>query len=177
MSQKPLRECNQGHLPCTCKAAPTMRDWLLVTHPDGHDWTVRSGSKEHDRAICANHLRITALLPETVPVTTAQAALDLLAERQRQIRGEGRTPAQDDQYRDGQLARAAACYALAGSAAPADQTAALLVSLAWPWESNWWKPTTSRRDLIKAGALILAEIERIDRAALDSKATEGASHE
>lgn len=30
-----------------------------------------------------------------------------------------------------------------------------------------WKPTTSRRDLVKAAALILAEIERLDRAADD----------
>ena len=28
-----------------------------------------------------------------------------------------------------------------------------------------WQPTTSRRDLVKAGALVLAEIERLDRAA------------
>jgi hypothetical protein len=30
---------------------------------------------------------------------------------------------------------------------------------------EWWKPTNRRRDLVKAGALILAEIERLDRAA------------
>lgn len=143
MSQKPLCDCNQGRLPCTCKADPTIRGWLLVTHPDGHDWVVRTGSKEHDRASRAQHLSIATLLPESVLGTTTQAVLDVITERQRQIRDEGRTPAQDDQYRGGQLARAAACYALAGSAAPADQTAALLVSLAWPWESSWWKPTTS----------------------------------
>ena len=28
----------------------------------------------------------------------------------------------------------------------------------------WFKPTTPRRDLVKAGALIIAEIERLDRA-------------
>lgn len=169
MSQIPLCNCNQGRLPCTCKGAPPKQDWLLVTHPDGHDWVVRAGSKEHDRAIHAHHLHIAALLPETVPGTTTQAALDVLTERQRQIRDEERTLAQDDHYQGGQLARAAACYALAGSSASTDQTAAFLVSLAWPWESNWWKPTTSRRDLIKAGALILAEIERIDRTALEPK--------
>jgi hypothetical protein len=37
--------------------------------------------------------------------------------------------------------------------------------LFWPWEASWFKPSTARRDLIKAGALILAEIERLDRAA------------
>ncbi|MEB3421767.1 hypothetical protein VK682_24660 [Salipiger manganoxidans] len=36
----------------------------------------------------------------------------------------------------------------------------------WPWDRKWWKPTTPRRDLVKAGALIVAEIERLDRAAL-----------
>ena len=33
----------------------------------------------------------------------------------------------------------------------------------WPWVRRWWKPTDRRRDLVKAGALILAEIERLDR--------------
>ncbi|EPW8658432.1 TPA: hypothetical protein ACUT5J_001522 [Pseudomonas aeruginosa] len=85
--------------------------------------------------------------------------------RRRQITAEGWTPEHDDQHSHGQMARAAACYALAGSSAPNDGTAALLVSLAWPWDEQWWKPSTARRDLIKAGALILAEIERIDRVA------------
>jgi len=39
------------------------------------------------------------------------------------------------------------------------------VCFVWTWERAWWKPTTRRRDLVKAGALILAEIERLDRAA------------
>ncbi|MDN3924887.1 hypothetical protein [Pseudomonas aeruginosa] len=94
-----------------------------------------------------------------------QAWLDVQAERRRQITAEGWTPEHDDEHSHGQIARAAACYALAGSSAPNDGTAALLVSLAWPWDQQWWKPTSARRDLIKAGALILAEIERLDRAA------------
>ncbi|UWU64136.1 hypothetical protein [Pseudomonas aeruginosa] len=94
-----------------------------------------------------------------------QAWLDVQAERRRQITVEGRTPEHDDEHDNGEMARAAACYALAGSSAPNDGTAALLVSLAWPWDEQWWKPSTARRDLIKAGALILAEIERIDRVA------------
>jgi len=35
----------------------------------------------------------------------------------------------------------------------------------WPWAEKWWKPKNERRDLVKAAALILAEIERLDRAA------------
>ncbi|MEJ3609893.1 hypothetical protein VQ060_00160 [Pseudomonas sp. KBN06P05117] len=94
-----------------------------------------------------------------------QAWLDVQAERRRQVTTEGWTPEHDDAHSYGQMARAAACYALAGSSAPNDGTAALLVSLAWPWDEQWWKPTTTRRDLVKACALGLAEIERLDRAA------------
>ncbi|MFG8590239.1 hypothetical protein [Pseudomonas paraeruginosa] len=94
-----------------------------------------------------------------------QAWIDVQAERRRQIEAEGWTPEHDDAHSHGQMARAAACYALAGSSAPNDGTAALLVSLAWPWDEQWWKPSTARRDMVKACALALAEIERLDRAA------------
>lgn len=94
-----------------------------------------------------------------------QAWLDVQAERRRQIEAEGWTPEHDDAHSHGQMARAAACYALAGSSAPNDGTAALLVSLAWPWDEQWWKPSTARRDMVKACALGLAEIERLDRVA------------
>lgn len=40
----------------------------------------------------------------------------------------------------------------------------------WPWSLNWFKPSSPRRDLVKAGALILTEIERIDLAAPASSA-------
>lgn len=95
----------------------------------------------------------------------AQAWLDVQEERRRQIEAEGWTPEHDDKHGGGQMARAAACYALAGSCSHNDETAALLVDLAWPWTPEWWKPSTSRRDLVKAAALILAELERLDRAA------------
>lgn len=87
------------------------------------------------------------------------AAKDVLAERLRQMSAEGWTPERDDTYHDSELADAAACYALhahnQGFPTPAH----------WPWDRAWWKQTNPRRDLVKAGALILAEIERIDRAA------------
>ena len=43
----------------------------------------------------------------------------------------------------------------------------------WPWAPEWWKPSSYRRNLIKAGALIIAEIERLDRAAPPSTEIEG----
>ncbi|MEQ0937047.1 hypothetical protein [Pseudomonas aeruginosa] len=104
-----------------------------------------------------------------------QAWLDVQAERRRQVEAEGWTPEHDDAHSHGQMARAAACYALAGSSAPNDGTAALLVSLAWPWDEQWWKPTTTRRDLVKACALGLAEIERLDRAGISQNPQPGAT--
>ncbi|MGK8222201.1 hypothetical protein ACRS2S_19945 [Achromobacter xylosoxidans] len=90
------------------------------------------------------------------------AARDVLAERQRQVSAEGWTPEQDDRYTHGDMASAAACYANQGRyhfpepGKPGPN---------WPWAAEWWKPSTYRRNLEKAGALILAEIERLDRAA------------
>lgn len=116
-------------------------------------------------------LRKTAddLLAAAPGTEVPQAWLDVQAERKRQITAEGWTPEHDDAHSHGQIARAAACYALAGSSAPNDGTAALLVSLAWPWDEQWWKPTSARRDMVKACALGLAEIERLDRAAAPGK--------
>ena len=95
------------------------------------------------------------------------AVHDVLAERRRQIEVEDWTPAHDDKHKSGELARAGACYALFGSnndnwrygwhGQP---------PVSWPWEVRWWKPKDRRRDLVRAGALILAEIERLDRIGL-----------
>ncbi|MCK1826001.1 hypothetical protein MX655_10660 [Pseudomonas aeruginosa] len=128
--------------------------WLFL---DAKTYSARQGWK----AALKYARNILAAAPgKEVP----QAWLDVQAERRRQVEAEGWTPEHDDQHSHGQMARAAACYALAGSSAPNDGTAALLVSLAWPWDQQWWKPTSARRDLVKACALALAEIERLDRA-------------
>lgn len=95
-----------------------------------------------------------------------QAARDVLAERERQRVGEGWTAEHDDDYQCGELAQAAACYAMPPGV-PID------LARYWPWRADWWKPTTRRRDLVKAGALILAEIERLDRAASPEEASHG----
>ncbi|MFP3428780.1 hypothetical protein SB781_03420 [Paraburkholderia sp. SIMBA_061] len=95
---------------------------------------------------------------EAVTDDLGDAARDVIIERQRQMSVEGWTPEHDDEHEIGELARAAACYA-------ANATGFRLQSRVniWPWDKAWWKPTTPRRDLVKAAALILAEIERIDR--------------
>lgn len=107
----------------------------------------------------------------TLPaVQVTDAARDVLAERKRQISAEGWTLEHDEVHVDGELVQAAISYAMTGKGSDH----ALTGGSWWPdeWSSRWWKPTTPRRDLVKAGALILAEIERLDRAALNP--TEGA---
>lgn len=92
--------------------------------------------------------------------TLTPAAKDVLAERARQLNEERWDYAWDDLYDECELARAAATYAICTK--PEQLT--ILGVICWPWQKHWWKPTTYRQNLVKAGALILAEIERLDRA-------------
>lgn len=87
---------------------------------------------------------------------------DIATERRRQIEAEGWLPAHDDLHDAGKLASAAACYAAVSSSLIMDYPTGEPPP-AWPWADEWWKPTTPRRNLVKAAALIVAEIERIDR--------------
>lgn len=100
---------------------------------------------------------------EAITVITAasqsSAARDVLAERRRQIEAEGCTPEHDDEHARFELARAGACYAEYGNW-PAHSE---VPPNSWPWPAAWWKPSDYRRNLVKAAALILAEIERLDR--------------
>ena len=89
----------------------------------------------------------------TATLASAQApkaVKDVAAERRRQVEVEGWDAAHDDAYTDNELSRAAACYAAQ-------------VTAYWPWDLAWWKPTDRRRDFVKAAALIIADIERLDR--------------
>ncbi|EJN1406557.1 hypothetical protein ABGA09_003802 [Pseudomonas aeruginosa] len=86
-----------------------------------------------------------------------QAWLDVQAERRRQITAEGWTPEHDDLYCAAELPRASAAYILNGAN---DEAPAI-----WPFSAKWWKPRDARANYVRAAALILAEIERLDRAA------------
>lgn len=91
-----------------------------------------------------------------------KTGIEIIAEeRQRQIDVEGWSAASDNRYTSGQLAAAAASYALPSQwRKPAD-----LIPATWPWAKVWWKPTPDNRikELAKAGALIAAEIDRLNR--------------
>jgi hypothetical protein len=86
-------------------------------------------------------------------------------ERKRQVDVEGWTPEHDDAHDDAQMLRAAVLY-YHHATRPADWPLAMRADgapVGWPWEAAGWKPKDPRRTLIVAGALCLAERERIYR--------------
>ncbi|MGG6084653.1 hypothetical protein ACQSEB_23800 [Salmonella enterica] len=94
------------------------------------------------------------------------AIIDVIAERQRQISGEGFTPEQDDEYDRDELISAAISYirlATIWKDKDPDSYRKSSAPMSWPWSPEWWKPTNPRRDMIKGIALLLAEAERQDR--------------
>jgi hypothetical protein len=121
--------------------------------PDGHDIHHICGER---RCINPDHLEaITRSEPGTPVVSGAEM---IAAERKRQIKDEKWSPWHDDTHLDGELANAAATYAMT------PELRALTNPWPWPWDDKWWKPSGDRiRDLVKAGALIAAEIDRLQR--------------
>ena len=103
-----------------------------------------------------------------------RALFDIKIERERQVLVEGWTPKHDDQHADGELAFAASRYAEHASRPDKTRRAREKRSatpLLWPWAERWWKPKDRRRDLVRAAALIVAEIERLDRASAKGAAS------
>lgn len=93
-----------------------------------------------------------------------KTGVELIAEeRQRQIEKEGWTPEHDADHEDGELIRAAVIYAKPANKRPLYTNDT--VPVGWPWEKEWWKPTPENRvrELQKAGALIAAEIDRLNK--------------
>lgn len=98
--------------------------------------------------------------------TLPETAMDLMrAERKRQIEVEHWNATGDDCYKDGQLLDAGLAYLHHGTdlakPAKADGTPG-----DWPWDQKWWKPRDRVSNLVRAGALFMAEGERHLRAGL-----------
>jgi hypothetical protein len=96
-------------------------------------------------------------MPEGIAVQLNSAARDVVSERQRQVSAEGFSLYRDDIYVKGEMANAAAAYATCAGRPRS-------LTTLWPWSQKTFKPSADRRrDLVKAAALLLAEIERLDR--------------
>lgn len=101
-----------------------------------------------------------------------QTGAELIAqERERQISQEGWTPDLDDTHVCREMAWAAMCYVrhycqrawvLDEGDIPNYQSETAPDE--WYWDTGWWKPKGKIEDLVRAGALIAAEIDRLQRA-------------
>ena len=91
----------------------------------------------------------------------------IVQERQRQIEAEGWTLEWDKQnHPASQLAFAAMCYVCPypkDKSGPTVFFKSKTCPAMWPWDAKWWKPSPENRvrELVKVGALIAAEIDRL----------------
>jgi hypothetical protein len=93
-------------------------------------------------------------------------------ERFRQVMVEGFLEPHDDLYIESQLSMAAESYILVSNyLCNTDCIIPLAINSVieqppsfWPWDKSWWKPSEDPiKNLVKAGALIAAEIDRLLR--------------
>lgn len=117
------------------------------------------------------------LLSIATAPTMSEAVRDVLAERKRSVERYGFTAERDDRYDPGILAAAGLAYAMWSadylhpySLGDGDRDREGQPPMTWPWSPKWWKPKTPRVALVKACNLLIAEIERMDRAAANGKA-------
>jgi len=130
-----------------CKAA-----WTAAGATDwGH--YERSGWEDRRQGGDPDVIELISIFESGLAGSTAMR--DVVEERQRQITKEGFSKELDDEYELGELRSAAAAYVT--------QTDPYPLPADWPWPAAWWKPRDTRSNLVRAGALILAEIERLDR--------------
>ena len=90
----------------------------------------------------------------------------IAAERWRQIEQEGWTPDHDAEHDSCEMGMAASAYLLAAQFASQPKFRQVPQRLwmpdYWPWDVAWWKPSNDPiRNLVKAGALVAAEIDRL----------------
>lgn len=86
-----------------------------------------------------------------------QGVLELISHERARQQDDGWKPEHDDHLTGGELALAAASYALLGAGAPVDDALSV-----WPqdWTPQSLHPRSGERNLLKAAALIIAELER-----------------
>lgn len=116
-----------------------------------------------------NHAASLAAGATAVPDSVREAAqinprgtygvlMEVARERAKQI-SKGFDASQDDLYTTDELPRAAIVYALKGNGVET-----MLGRKIYPWNKQTFKDDGPRANLIKAAALLVAEIERLDRA-------------
>ena len=99
------------------------------------------------------------------PQFNQDEVIELMAEeRKRQSESQGYTAEHDDRYTGAELSECAICYVSAARKQIKYDPDYTGTGHIWPLDGDWWKPGTPIQNLVKAGALVAAEIDRQLRA-------------
>ena len=127
-------------------------------------------SEELYKNISASSSRMSGEVARCTPGDLEKpAGITLIAdERERQITKEGFDAEHDEQWECLELVSAAMCYLHANKLIVTseifhgDPNNNEFIFMTWPFHRDWWKPSDDQiRNLVKAGALIAAEIDRL----------------
>lgn len=117
--------------------------------------------------------------PSGAPLTPA--LVDVALERRRQIEVEGYTAEHDaNEHLAGEFASAGAAFAISAASVldrvsargPTYPLGGPAAATFWPPTMGPWKPRSPRRDLVRAAALLIAELDRMDRTPRPSQPAE-----
>jgi hypothetical protein len=135
---------------------------FVPNDPTFGDYAIRMSEVLAALALSEDRSQLAVLVDLYGESTSALSGAErIAAERRRQVDEEGRTPEHDDGHIYGELARAGAAY-VAAAVWPDSYEAENF----WPWDLDGLRFTDdSIRKLVKAGALIAAEIDRLLREA------------
>lgn len=139
-----------------CPAEVSLQEWLVRLV------NIIELEEGKSRRISSHNLRLECSTMMT------KAVSDVIAERQRQ-RENGRNDANDDGYINGVLALAGAAYAISGAGLNDVGTFRLRAKNLWPFPLKTFRPAGNadrRRDLVRGAAMIVAEIDKIDRSSV-----------
>lgn len=136
-------------------------DRLTIKTAAESPWAECEFSSIAEAIACAYNTAIHDAIALNHPaLTRADGAAMIAFERRRQVDAEGWTPEHDDEHGGGELVDAAVAYLRCGLTSASD------AKFPWPWATDWWKPSDDPiTNLVRAGALIAAEIDRLLREA------------
>ena len=106
-----------------------------------------------DDALAENrqlHERLTGVIATT-------GAYMIAVERERQIKSECYNSEHDQMHAPMTLAKAAVSYILCND----EKKRKIAKTMYWPWEDKYYKPRDMKRNLVRAGALVAAAIDRL----------------
>lgn len=153
-------------LPLVAPVAPALRDTAHHQMVDERLEALQAAAQCGLEGLVAVEAAMTAIRLAPGEAPPALTGVQLIAEeshRQRTEKGftvehDAETYGADDHKRL-HLGEAATCYAI-NAVSNGGQFFAIEEN--WPWNLAWWKPESPRADLIKAGALIAAQIDLLD---------------